>query len=373
MSHDDETLVRDLLTRAADDLPAGGPRAQALLVAGDRAVRHRRRVAVAAAAAVTAVALLGVTALLGVRPAPTPADREGPPTVAPTEFDPAQQLFRLTWLPDGLPERSLNARSDHQTIGAALFRPIGNTKGRTLVRSVTVAVTARGVNFFAQQLTRDNQMSGKLRTGPTPWATPPGSSVAPVQGHPAFLHTSPNGREIVLSWQYAPDAWVTVTGVNVDRAAEVLRRVADGLVWDRQPLRVPVEPVALPAGARLSQAQVSWRDNRWQWVRLGFQAPGSSGVDPDFQLGLERFDESNDTNGTNGTVAGRPAATYDGYRGYGQWSVGELPGCPGCRADVSTQNIPGRTFLGGPDAALGLAARVRAVADPDDEAAWRPL
>ncbi|WP_433231993.1 hypothetical protein ACQP2H_08645 [Micromonospora sp. CA-248260] len=370
MIHDDERLVRDLLTRAADDLPAGGPGAPALVTAGEQAVRRRRRLTVAATAVVTAVALLGVTALVGVRPSPTPADRTWPPTVAPTTFDPAQQLFRLTWLPADLPQRSFSSGGDRQSSGAALFSPVGAGPARTLIRSIGVTVGARGVDFFTDQLTRDNSMAGKLRSGPTPWATPPGSPVDPVQGHPAFLHTSPNGKETMLSWQYAPDAWVTVKAVAVDRPAEVLRRVAEGMVWERQPVRVPFLLVALPSEARLDEARIGWRNGRWEGADLVYRLPGSAAAGADFTVGLERGEWLDEP---TGVVHGRPA-WISVWRGWsGSWSVGGVPGCAGCRATVGTRSPAGSAALGGEDGARDLAAALRPVATPDDGSAWRPL
>ncbi|WKU04920.1 hypothetical protein [Micromonospora sp. HUAS LYJ1] len=370
MIHDDETLVREMLARAADDLPTGGPGAAELVTAGARAVRRRRRLAVAATAVVTTVALLGVTALPGVRQSPTPADRTWPPTVAPTAFDPARQLFRLTWLPADLPERSLVAAADRQTIGAARFTPVEGTQARRLVGSVAVAVGARGVDFFTDQLTRDNRNAGKLRSGPTPWATPPGSPVDPVQGHSAFLHTSPDGRETVLSWRYAPDAWVTITAVTLDRPAEVLRRVAEGMVWERQPVRVPFQPVALPSDARLQLARMGWRDGRWDTVLLDYRLPGSSAAGGDLTVGLERGDRPDDP---TGVVHGRPAWTSVRHGGPGTWSVGGVPGCVGCRAMVGAGSPAGSAALGGEDGARELAAAVRPVVNHDDESTWRPL
>ncbi|MEV4772785.1 hypothetical protein [Micromonospora humida] len=370
MIHDDETLVREMLTRAADDLPTGGPDTPALVTAGERAVRRRRRLAVSATAVVTAVALLGVTALLGVRQSPTPADRTWPPTVAPTTLDPTRQLFRLTWLPADLPERNLSTAADRQTIGASRFTPVEATQVRRLVGSVAVTVGARGVDFFTDQLTRDNRNAGKLRSGPTPWATPPGSPVEPVQGHPAFLHTSPNGRETVLSWQYAPDAWVTITAVTIDRPAEVLRRVAEGMVWERQPVRVPLQPVALPSDARLHQARMRWRDGRWDTVSLDYRLSGSSAAGADFSVGLERGDRRDDP---TGVVQDRPAWISVRNGGSGDWSVGGVPGCAGCRGSVGTGSPAGSAALGGEDGAQDLAAAVRPVANHDDESTWRPL
>ncbi|MEU7982098.1 hypothetical protein AB0B63_26655 [Micromonospora sp. NPDC049081] len=369
MIHDDETLVREMLTRAADDLPAGGPGATVLVTAGERTVR-RRRLAVAATAVITAVALLGVTALLGVRPPPTPADRTWPPTVAPTAFDPARQLFRLTWLPADLSERNLRTTADRQTTLALRATPVGVARTDFRAGSVTVTVGARGVDFFTDQLSRDNSSAGKLRNEPTPWATPPGSPVDPVQGHPAFLHTSPNRQETVLSWQYAPDAWVTITGFTLDRPAEVLRRVAAGMVWERQPVRVPFGPVALPSDARLYQAHLSWRDGQWGRAILDYRLPGSSAAGGDLTVGLERGDQPDDP---TGRVQGRPAWMFGQNGESGSWSVGAVPGCAGCRGVVGTWSPAGSAALGGEDGARDLAAAVRPVATHDDESTWRPL
>ncbi|MDO3700341.1 hypothetical protein Q3W71_01430 [Micromonospora sp. C28SCA-DRY-2] len=375
MSWDDEREVRDLLLRAADELPAATVLPEPLLAEGRRAVRRRRLVA-GAAAVVTVLALLGATALLdAARPTPPPAPPASrPPAEAPERFDPGQWLFRLDGIPDDLPLRTYSTDHRTQWVTAASLLP-GEDPSKGLVRLdrvVTVKIAARGVDVFAAM--RESDARAEPRR-PTP-APLPGNPVDPVQGAPAYLHTSPDERETRLSWQYAPDAWAVVT-VRGDEGTEgVARRFAASMVWQPYRVTLPFLDVAPPAGARLHRAVVTVYDGRWEAANLGYLAPfqpDSPQAHEDLSIGVSRDLPTSMKRGET-TVAGRPAWVDGTTGGPGVYRVGQVPGtCPTCVAQVSSNSVSGRDALGGRDKALALAATVRLVDAPDDMAAWRPL
>ncbi|MEU8298537.1 hypothetical protein AB0C04_14810 [Micromonospora sp. NPDC048909] len=379
----EETLVRRLLADAAEDLPAGGMPTDALLAEGERAVRRRQRRLVGAAAAATVVALLGAAVLLqGVRPqaqrspaeqpSPSATATGGPPTVAPDQFDPAQRLFRLDWLPEGMSIRHESYERYGQWV--TVMKPQQTQKGAPsigLEDIVTVMINAAGADPFANWAESD-ALTGGGRVAATPL---PGVPVAPVWGEPAYLHTSPDGRETRLSWQYAPDAWAAVSVREMERPEEIARRIADGLIWDRQPVTLPFLPVAPPEGATLHRAVVTVRDGRWENAQLGYLAPSRPEVRSaveDFTVGMTREFRGKVAGST--TVHGRQGWVDAMPSGIGVYRVGELPGvCQTCMGEVSALSSAGLQALGGRDGALALSATIRTVDDPADMTTWRPL
>ncbi|MGC5022625.1 hypothetical protein [Micromonospora sp. DT47] len=365
----EEAQVRELLVRAADDLSPGALTPDHLLAAGERAVRRRRRLAVGAAAAVTAVALLGATALLGVRPAAPPADRGGPPTASPTAgppteaprtLDPAQRLFRLGWQPEGLPEETFGGGATSQ--GIQLTDPSAH-------RMLNVKVGVRGQDRSRFLVVWDGRTSV-----PVPEQGAPGTPVDPVRGRKAWLYTSRDGRDVTLSWEYAPDAWAVLWAQNLERPAEVLRRVAEGLVWEPERVTVPVAPIRIPAGVGLYSVAVSVRDGRWQWAQLSYHPGPAEREDPD-GVTVEVSREEPGVRGTRVTVAGRPAWVVDeSPHSMGVYQVARLAdSCSPCFAEVRVISAGGLALLGGRDAALAFAASIRLVPEPDTPGGWRPL
>ncbi|SCG72134.1 hypothetical protein [Micromonospora coxensis] len=365
MSGHEERLVRTLLARAVEDLPPGNVPAETPLVAGERVVR-RRRLAAASVAAVTVVALLGLSALLGVRSATTPADGEGMPTAR--DFTPARRLFRLDWLPEGLSDRTYSAQHGRHWL-TALATDGGDRRGITRVsRGVSVQVGAPGVDLF-QDPQLQTVPSGPPSAEALSSLVAPGSPVADVRGAPAYLDLS--GDAARLSWRYAPGGWATITSSKLPQPAENLRRIAEGLVWDVRPFTAPFLPVSPPAGAEIDRAVVAWWEGRWEAVQVGYRARGSSTRHEDLTVGVLR-DTVGDTGRT--TVDGRPAWVAAAAGDIGAYRVGQVPGvCSTCTAQVTALTRAGGAALGGRDGALALAARVRLVDAPDDEAAWRPL
>ncbi|MBQ0895107.1 hypothetical protein KBX37_18705 [Micromonospora sp. U56] len=412
MNRDDEAVVRSLLTRAADDLPAGGVPTHSLLVAGERVVRRRRRLAVAAVAAVAAVVLLGSGAVLGGPGAPgAPGDGGAPtpdrrvatatpsrptatpdrstaapvgavttqgeaPTVAPAQFDPTRRSFRLGWVPPGAIHQVSRTGAAIQSAEANVPDPLvqggpvepGPMMG--IAGSVTVRTGARGVDIFSPQ-------RGSGRTGQVPSPEAPGTPVAPVDGHPAYLHMDP--EQALLSWQYAPDGWVSVTVRSLKRPEEVARQVVAGLTWQDERVTVPFRPVDVPPRATLIGVELRTWEGRWLNATANYLVSGPTGDEGnrgDLTIGASNgmYDgDGSDLGGSETRVDGRVAAAVDGPKGLGAYRVAQVPGCRDCVVEVGSESPAALTALGGRSGALRLAAAVRLVADSTDPRTWRPL
>ncbi|MGS2620100.1 hypothetical protein ACVCAH_37385 [Micromonospora sp. LZ34] len=375
MTGNDEREVRDLLLRAADDWPAGTVLTEPLLTEGKRAVRRRRLVA-GAAAAVTALAMLGATALLdGARPTPRPAPADsprpvtGPPAEVPERFDPGQWLFRLDGIPDDLPLRRYSTGEHGQGVTLTRLRPSREGNWLGVDREVHVSIAARGVDIFESM--RDSDTDDEPHR---PARTPlPGDLVAPVQGAPAYLHISREWEVTRLSWQYAPNAWAVVSVQGDERPEETARRFAAAMVWQPYRVTMPFLDAAPPAAARLNSTVVTVDHGRWTEAQVSYLALSrrkASRFYRDLIIGVSR-DPTSRSGKADTTVAGRPAWVNESL---GQYRVGQLPGaCPTCVAEVGHDTNAGRLALGNRDAALALAATVRLVDAPNDMAAWRPL
>ncbi|MFC8620346.1 hypothetical protein ACFT9M_28555 [Micromonospora purpureochromogenes] len=405
MNRDDETAVRSLLARAADDLPAGGVPAQALLVAGERVVRRRRRLAVAAVAAVAAVVLLGSAAVLGgPGDSTTPADEGAPspgrsaptaaptrsttalggpvttqgeaPTMAPARFDPTRRSFRLGWVPPGAIHQATNTGTAIQSADANVPDPLepgGPVEPGPMMAvagSVTVRMGARGVDIFSPQL-------GSGLIGQVPSPETPGTRVASVDGHPAYLYTE--REQALLSWQYAPGGWVSVTVRSLKRPEEVARQVVAGLTWQDERVTVPFRPFDVPPRAKLVGVELRTWEGRWLNATASYRMPGGTGEQPnvdDFSIGVSNgmYDgDGSDVGGARTRVDGRFAAAVDGPKGMGAYRVAQVPGCRDCVVEVGTESSAGLKAVDGRSGALRLAAAIRLVANPTDPTTWRPL
>ncbi|MEH0841941.1 hypothetical protein V6U81_06030 [Micromonospora sp. CPCC 205711] len=365
MNGTEETLVRGMLHRATADLSPGELTPDRLVAVGERAVRRRRRRTVGSAA-VTVLALLGVTVLLGVGPAGSPADRVGPPTAsptpgwpteAPTSFAPERRVLRLGWQPDGLTDEGFSGRRSGQEIYLA-------SGTGPAARQVVVKVGARGnedlLNLLLGQR-ESSRESGQAIGVPTD----------PVRGHDAWMYTSPSGYDVSLSWQYAPDGWVVVSARDAERPAEVARRVAEELRWESTPVTVPLAPIPAPPGAQLRGVSVDFRSGRWNGVHLNYAAGATD--DDGFSVAVRR--DRLGRRGTATTEAGRSAWVVNlSDHSIGVYQVGELSAaCSPCYAEAVVSSPGGLAVLGGRAAALRFAASVRLVDDPDDRKGWRPL
>ncbi|MEH1058780.1 hypothetical protein V6U89_26655 [Micromonospora sp. CPCC 206171] len=412
MNRDDEALVRSLLARAADDLPAGGVPAETLLVAGERAVRRRRGIAVAAVAAVAAVVLLGSAAVLGApgtstMPAdggtPTPdrsvptASPSGPtatpdrstaapsgpvttqgeaPTVAPERFDPTRRSLRLGWVPPGAIHQVSRTGVAIQSVEAVVPDPLvpgGPVEPGPMMGIggwVTVRTGARGVDIFSPQ-------RGSGLTGQVPSPETPGAPVAPVDGHPAYLHT--DREQTLLSWQYAPGGWVSVTVRSLERPEEVARQVVAGLTWQDQRVTVPFRPFDVPPRATLIGVELRTWEGRWLNATANYLVSGPTGDEgnrADLTIGVSNgmYDgDGSDLGGSSTRVDGRVGAAVDGPKGLGAYRVGQVPGCRDCVVEVDTESSAALKAVGGRSGALRLAAAIRLVVNPTDPTTWRPL
>ncbi|WP_431927048.1 hypothetical protein [Micromonospora wenchangensis] len=287
-------------------------------------------------------------------------------TEVPTEFDPGRRIFRLSWLPDELTHLTYTGHRWEHSL-TALLPAAAPDRGDGPVRAgrvVTVTAGARGVDVCRPLREWDPEL-----TRSAPPSTPIGVAVAPVRDRPAYRYVSPDGSRAALSWRYAHDAWAAVLSTNQPESARVLRQIAEGLVGDDRPLTAPFLRVPPPVGCRLERVVVERRDDRWHRVSSGYLVPGSRSPYGDLTVGVTRDRAGGEGNAT--TVDGRPAWSADGL---GTYRVGWVPGAaPGTVAEVGVLTPHGLSALGGGAAALALAARVRLVADPDDEAGWRPF
>lgn len=394
MTHDEETRVRAMLAQAADDLPDGGDGPETWLAAGERAVRRRRRVVTAASAVVTVCAVVGVAvAVVGVRPGTVPGDdggpaptvsptgsptvsRTGPPTVAPERFDPTRRLLRLGSLPAGAGHQSYQSDLSVITVRADVpeaLSPGGPVEAGPMMASsgsVVVRVGARGKDVFGQY--RREPMPGM--PSPTASVDLPGLPVAPVGGHPAYLWT---GRgDTVLSWQYAPDGWISVGVIGFDRPETVTRQVAAGLLWEDQPITVPYAPVADPPGSMLRGVEIRTFRGRWLAVTAHYVMKTNEPTGRDILIGVSDgvfAGDGSDFVRTRVMVSGRVGSADEGPKGFGAFRVAQVPGCAGCVTEVDTESVAGNAAVGGRVGALDLAASIRLVDGSDDPTRWRPL
>ncbi|MEU7982100.1 hypothetical protein AB0B63_26665 [Micromonospora sp. NPDC049081] len=286
-------------------------------------------------------------------------------TGVPSEFDPGRRVFRLSWLPGELTHLTYTGQRWEHSLTALLpaWTPGRGAAPVRAGRVVTVTVGARGVDVCRPLREWDPELAGSAAP-----STPPGVAVAPVRDRPAHLYVSPDGSRAALSWRYAHDAWAAVLSTNQPGSARVLRQIAEGLVGDDRPLTVPFLRVPPPADCRLERVAVERRDGRWHRVWGGYLASGSPSPYGDLTIGVRR-DWSGGPGNT--TADGRPAWSAGGL---GTYRVGRVPGAaPRTVAEVGVLTPHGLAALGGDRAALALAARVRLVTDPDDEAGWRPF
>ncbi|MGK5443501.1 hypothetical protein ACSNN7_17035 [Micromonospora sp. URMC 105] len=249
------------------------------------------------------------------------------------DLDLVRPLFRTDWLPDGMTHRTCASHRGERSL-IAWEGPVTGPMAGSRVVSVRVGP--------AVDLTA-------TRRG---WRRGPDVS---VQGRTARLDADPDDGHTSLSWEHQPGVAVTVLGTNLSRPAQTLGRIAEGLVWTDHPARVPFRTVAAPDGARWATTVLDWRHGRWHRARCGYRVPGAAGPHEDLTVGVVR----------DATPAAGMAAAPGGL---GAYRVGGLGA--DCAAEVVVLTIRGLAALGGPDGALALAAAVRLVDRPGDEAAW---
>ncbi|MBM0257282.1 hypothetical protein JNW89_10780 [Micromonospora sp. 4G55] len=295
--------------------------------------------------------------------------------MAPARFDPTRRSFRLGWVPPGAIHQASRTGVAIQSVDANVpdplepGGPIEPGPMMAIAGSVTVRMGARGVDIFSPQL-------GSGLTGQVPSTQAPGTSVTSVDGHPAYLQG--NREQTVLSWQYAPGGWISVTVRSTARPDEVARQVAAGLTWQDERVTVPFRPVDVPPRATLAGMELRTWEGRWLNATTYYRMPGGTGQQPngDLSIGV-----SNGMWGRDGSelgrselrVDGRVAAAVDGPKGLGAYRVAQVPGCRDCVVEVGTESSAALKAVGGRSGALRLAAAIRLVASPTDPTNWRPL
>ncbi|SCG69876.1 hypothetical protein [Micromonospora halophytica] len=269
------------------------------------------------------------------------------------EFDPARRSFRVGWLPEGLSHRTWSGGRDAHCLVA--LAPLRRSTGPV------------------PRLTADEPVAGSrvvtVQLGPTAeeasirWR---GGRTARVHGLPAVLRSSVDGRHTALRWEPVAGVGATVMATGLSAADAALLRVAEGLVWTDEPLRVPVRPVPPPLDAPLHRTLVERRDGRWHRVLFGHRVPGSALPYEDLTVGVVRDDDPQGPGTT--TVAGRAARAATGLGAFRVAGAGL-----GVAAEVVAVTFRGLAALGGPDGALALAAAVRLVDGHEDESGWSPV
>ncbi|SCG72120.1 hypothetical protein [Micromonospora coxensis] len=266
------------------------------------------------------------------------------------EFDPARRSFRVSWLPEGLIDRTWSGGRDAHSLVAVA--PPRRSPGP--VRGTAVGEPMVGRPVVTVRLgTGAEEVSIRWRA----------RRPARVHGLPAVLRSSADGRHSALCWEHVPGVGVRVMATGLPAADVALLRVAEGLVWTDEPVRVPLRPVPPPLDAPLHRTLIERRDGRWHRVLFSHRVPGSALPYEDLTVGVVRDDGPPGADTT--TVAGRVARAASGL---GAFRVGGAGW--GVAAEVVAVTFRGLAALGGPDGALALAAAVRLVDDHEDESGW---
>lgn len=254
--------LRETLRRHAADAPPGSGLLDAVKARSRDRRRHRRLAVAGAAAVAVAVAVTAPTAVRGIgdgpdRPAPPPAGQQTPvtPEVEPTgattlvpapEFGLPDFPFTPTWVPPDLTQVSyqysfsefgdapdyLGTTLSHRGSGAAeLYVTLDNEDTeQTLSRLETEA-----------EIGYEDEDEPTAQT-PQPLTR----QAANVQGRDATLLS--NADQGVVSWQHAPDLWVTIFAQSADEAL----RYANGLAEEPFEAQTPFTFDLVPDGAELS-------------------------------------------------------------------------------------------------------------------------
>ncbi|WP_341716001.1 hypothetical protein QQG74_18410 [Micromonospora sp. FIMYZ51] len=293
-----------------------------------------------------------------------------PPDSAPTRFDPGQQLIRLGPLPGPARQVSYTTELDMHVLTVAgrpdvpfdrndRYPPDSNWR-------VEVMMAARDADVHRYDREYDEEAGWHV----------PGGSVAPVRGRPARQNEGG-----ILSWEYAPDAWMRISASGVDQPHDLARRVAEGIRWETTPLALPIQTMALPDGAVLGGAALRWADDESvkdyayaQYLLKPIKDHDGS-PEPDFMIGIsaQSVADGRDNRTDDVTVSGRPGTAIDWARtDPAVYRVGKFPGgCTECVAEVHIMSRRANEAVGGRDKALKLAASIRLADGHDDPARWR--
>ncbi|NGM13381.1 hypothetical protein ENC19_12255 [Verrucosispora sp. CWR15] len=335
--------------------------------------RRSRRILILGVVTTVVAVVAGLT-VWAIRRAPETATQGDPPRSAPTRFDPGQQLFRLSLLPGPVHQIRYQTEPDMHIINMAGRPDAPRKSDETSTAStwrVEVLMAARDTDVHRYDREYDQEAGWRV----------PGESVAPVRGRPAFQNEGG-----VLSWEYAPDAWMRISASG-DDPHEMTRQVAEGIRWETTPLALPVQAMELPDGAVLGGADLRWTDDElWadgeplknyahaQYVLQPIKGYGGS-LRPDIQVGIstESLASGRHSGTDDVTVAGRAATAVDWVRtGVGVYRVEQLPGgCAECVAETRIMSRRGNEALGGRDMMLRLAASIRLADGVEDPPDWR--
>jgi hypothetical protein len=197
----------------------------------------------------------------------------------------------------------------------------------------------------------------------------PGAIRVDVNGHDASYGCwtiSDAGGCGYLGWQYAPDAWVMITGAGHSATVPELQSVAEALDLNGvTQLDAPVSIAAAPRGLRLYELLIRYpgRTRPWQyWVQYADQFDDHNGI-------AIHFDPGTITPWTDGDRS----VTVDGHPGY--WSDTNAGTLILQIADDVQVSVS--AWDGGPAMDLGEATTIvrsiRLAPQVDDRSTWFPV
>lgn len=248
----------ELMERASADQPPSSITRESTLVAGRRALRHRRQVAsvfAGVAAVVVAAGVVTLPARLGSSPTPIGGPTPGVTTYRVPQLPAAAGVPGAATRPDLVGTDPLLVHFAIPTsawpVGEAVYSAADGTE-RLQAGGLTVAVT----RYQSQaEETANPQIS--VQTGQSASPVPGTTTHTPttVGGRPATLTamTFPTGEYPYygLVWQPVDGVWVGLFAATKYGEAELWSDVAALRLDVAQRLVVPFQLTALPSGARL--------------------------------------------------------------------------------------------------------------------------
>ncbi|QKW14846.1 hypothetical protein [Verrucosispora sp. NA02020] len=295
-------------------------------------------------------------------------------TSAPVRFDPGQQIMRLGYLPGPVETAEYTTGPEfHRLDIHGSFDDAPSTEEEDASSfdpdwSIELRMAARGVDI--RSVVPYDEDSGEV---------PVRGERLQVHGRPAFQATFDFSR--VLTWEYAPDAWMHMmlyAKSAEDRRDEIARRVAEGVRLEATPRVLPIRVKGLPDGAVLEKTWLYWKaDGHISYSadylvgRVEEDRPNSR---PVVRVGVSTEKLARARHLDRVTVAGRSATVSESRRKAGTmgiYRVAQLPGrCADCVAEVWIEPYAS-AVMGDRDDALKLAASIRLVEGHEDPARWR--
>lgn len=240
--------------------------------------------------------------------------------------DPLVERATFGWLPRGLHVNGYIADHQHEKF----FQVIAQEGGKGGA-GVTLTAYERGKEPFLGYL-----------PGGVPAKRIP---AAPINGHPAYwiFKPNPSGQSsFKLRWQYAPNSWADLEGVQMQGDSAELTRTAHKIAaaagfGSNRPIGMPLHVNGVPGG--LSPDRTGLNNGAFGEVSasLGYDAGGPSS---NLQIGVTK---SNGTIGTGvpsrpgGPIIGRPRPNMKlrGYPAYGTPSMVYVYGVKGFDVQIS--------------------------------------